>query len=780
MSSKGDRKKTYGGFKGVKGNKFNREKFAKGSQPSEYQNNPRLAPGLIMISGYTENGVDESKCDFRKFINVWETFLRTNYPKLTSTASKPFNNDIVVAVPKEIQKKHEGVTTRADASTISEPKKKKSSKRNLADDEEEGAERMAETRVLSGFELLDDESRAIYLSELVKQYMKDCKALEEAKQEAAGHLWSTCPRALQETINLQAERELKDKLENDEEISEFNLEQFEREHSRFNYLWLWRSIVQIMSLGVDARETAPELRGKAKRAIETLKMLKTESITEYRQRFEGAYDRYEAIVARVGDGIREAELCRDFVYESNPDRAARFINTLDASRYLEFVTDYRNNISRGGVYNSVQGVIDDALQYRVIRTISTKGHHGGNSSHEEVAVLIGSVPNSKKKPKKLDPKKSNSGGGQETKKEKPSGGDEKEKKSNGGKFDKSQITCWKCAAKGHFESECPRKDLPPTEKFQKREEERASYYAENASDPFIAMVQEVEEEPEENLILDVTNVKKRKLGERDIILDTGCEARGLFRNSDLLVNVRAAGKTIRIIGIDGDKTGIISNLVGDHPDFGVVNVCTAAHANVLSGAMLMDNHEVDIGKDEIRVFVRSASVSVPSTVYHFRRRGLLFVCNVDRDVETVATVLSTSIETVRDRERMFSRRELVGARRAREIKLNSGLLSNRDIAKIPWRGMGIVPADVERAEFIYGRDFDTAAGRTTQRDHGVKTEYVPLSEAPIATQETYADLFAIGELWFVMVVLKPLDYYNVQPVENQSHDGLMCMMRKRC
>ena len=76
------------------------------------------------------------------------------------------------------------------------------------------------------------------------------------------------------------------------------------------------------------------------------------------------------------------------------------------------------------------------------------------------------------------------------------------------------------------------------------------------------------------------------------------------------------------------------------------------------------------------------------------------MCNADRDVQRAGALVlvGVSLSTVRDRERMFSKRVLLGARRAQEIKLNSGLLSNHDIAKIPWRGMGIVPADVSRVD----------------------------------------------------------------------------------
>ena len=49
---------------------------------------------------------------------------------------------------------------------------------------------------------------------------------------------------------------------------------------------------------------------------------------------------------------------------------------------------------------------------------------------------------------------------------------------------------------------------------------------------------------------------------------------------------------------------------------------------------------------------------------------------------------------------------------------------------------------------------------------------MPLLVAPLAVQKAYADLFAIGLLWFLIVVLKPLDYVHVQPVDSQQSDHI--------
>ena len=77
-----------------------------------------------------------------------------------------------------------------------------------------------------------------------------------------------------------------------------------------------------------------------------------------------------------------------------------------------------------------------------------------------------------------------------------------------------------------------------------------------------------------------------------------------------------------------------------HEDFGQVLVCADARVNVLSGSVLIDEHRVVVSSSEIEVTVASG------TVYHFRRRGALFVCNVDDDVCRLPQEQSTEGERV--------------------------------------------------------------------------------------------------------------------------------------
>ena len=99
QSSKGGRGRT----EGTRSGRGAQERMPNPAEATS-RTNPKLPDGLIMISGYHENGVDLQRDDFRRFTNVWETFLRTRYPKLVETVHKPFGKEPEVDIPAEIKK----------------------------------------------------------------------------------------------------------------------------------------------------------------------------------------------------------------------------------------------------------------------------------------------------------------------------------------------------------------------------------------------------------------------------------------------------------------------------------------------------------------------------------------------------------------------------------------------------------------------------------------------------------------------------------------------------
>jgi hypothetical protein len=113
----------------------------------------------------------------------------------------------------------------------------------------------------------------------------------------------------------------------------------------------------------------------------------------------GAYARYEDVVKTHGDGRGEPEEFVDFVYESDMDRASRFIQSLDKTRYLKFIVDYENDMRSKGVYNCVEDVVTDALRYKVIKSSGATVSATGINNFSEVAVFAATIVKPKKKNK---------------------------------------------------------------------------------------------------------------------------------------------------------------------------------------------------------------------------------------------------------------------------------------------------------------------------------------------------------------------------------------------
>jgi hypothetical protein len=116
------------------------------------------------------------------------------------------------------------------------------------------------------------------------------------------------------------------------------------------------------------------------------------------------------------------------------------------------------------------------------------------------------------------------------------------------------------------------------------------------------------------------------VGPQDMVLDTGCEARGVFSNKELLVSEVASIEVSPTRGIESEVRALRTDTVGVHEHFGVVKVCSDARVNVLSACAVMDDHDVKWSKEAAIVTVKDG------TVYTFRRRDRLYVCNVNSDV----------------------------------------------------------------------------------------------------------------------------------------------------
>ena len=75
------------------------------STDGQSSRNPKIPDGLIMITGFTEEGVDESKSNFIRFKEVLETYTKKHYSDLAKSVAKPFGPEFEVPIPDPIRKK---------------------------------------------------------------------------------------------------------------------------------------------------------------------------------------------------------------------------------------------------------------------------------------------------------------------------------------------------------------------------------------------------------------------------------------------------------------------------------------------------------------------------------------------------------------------------------------------------------------------------------------------------------------------------------------------------
>ena len=182
----------------------------------------------------------------------------------------------------------------------------------------------------------------------------------------------------------------------------------------------------------------------------------------------------------------------------------------------------------------------------------------------------------------------------------------------------------------------------------------------------------------------------------------------IFRDEHLLDNVRTGPVTMSVAGINDDTPSLTTETVGDFKDLGTVFYHPQAAGNILSFS--------DMSKTNATAYDQSSNTFVLSTptgsTYTFVQRNGLYVCDIT-DAEYDVHV------TVADKERMYTQREVEGAKQARALVRMLGYPAPRTVIDMINSGTllncPVVPKDIERAYSIYGPDVGELRGKTTTR-----------------------------------------------------------------
>jgi predicted lactoylglutathione lyase len=211
------------------------------------------------------------------------------------------------------------------------------------------------------------------------------------------------------------------------------------------------------------------------------------------------------------------------------------------------------------------------------------------------------------------------------------------------------------------------------------------------------------------------------------------------------------------IEISGVGWTVCTQLEGHMKYFGTVNVCSHG-ANLLSFARLSDQFVIEW--DQARGVV---IVHTPGGTFDFERSGNLYVC----DMRHIASNIKQSvamIQTVQGNERLYTKRQVRDAEKARELLESLGFVSNQDLVKLVKRGIpgcDVKVEDVHRAMRIYGESLGSLRGKTKRS----KTDPVYMESIPIEIDTSvllHVDIMFVESIPFLICVVSPMSMVMVQ------------------
>jgi hypothetical protein len=258
----------------------------------------------------------------------------------------------------------------------------------------------------------------------------------------------------------------------------------------------------------------------------------------------------------------------------------------------------------------------------------------------------------------------------------------------------------------------------------------------------------------------------------DILYDNQSSV-NIFKDKNLISNIRDAKKKVRIAGIGGS---IVATKVGDLKGFGEVYYHPDSIANILSYFDLSKKFVIryDQSRNAFHVHIS------PSVVWEFKSKGKLYVYNPkfkkmidDNDIQHVVLVSKNDaiIETVDGNRSKFTKAEVTRADRAKELCKILAFPSIKDYIWMINNGKlldsEVTVHDVHRMLSIYGTDPAVIKGRTTRK----KPDQVTIEsiEREISGDITLsADIMFVDGLPFFVSVSKRLQLISVKYLLDKS------------
>ena len=246
----------------------------------------------------------------------------------------------------------------------------------------------------------------------------------------------------------------------------------------------------------------------------------------------------------------------------------------------------------------------------------------------------------------------------------------------------------------------------------------------------------------------------------------------LFKNTDVLSDIRKLRTPFAVKGIEKNGKGIVATTAGFFGPFGLVAISKEASSNVISvGEMVDRGFAVKYDPNSDSFTLRD---STTSTTLTFARKGRHYVLssddrhddtaeNVKKEVILTQTYRSTANNipgTVRQRAEIYPKSAIRRAEIARQLQVRLGYPPSKDIPGMNIQGIDVTALDLSRADHIWGPCIPGMKGRQVKI---TSPAIIPGDLAVIEQNQTLqVDIMFIAKLPFMVGLLSPLGFCITQ------------------
>ena len=450
---------------------------------------------------------------------------------------------------------------------------------------------------------------------------------------------------------------------------------FEEFDKALNIKKLWERITELLLVAVGENQNEKKVKILAKAQFENMKQYTNESLNEFYERFKIEIESQKASGNIVGD---DADIAMYFLNKLDPNRYGTLNVHLD-NRMLIGHDEYPSNLSDALVLAQnwivavprydYYGNSANVAFYTTEQKIAKVNKFNENKNYERKNNNFTQkkhIPNFKKQ---FDNSEKAAKKTQEF----------KGKKSDG------SHKCWTCGSPDHFRSNCPQ-------------------------------LKEVMEEEGVNCIFDITTnnvlaTMRQPLSDMEILLDNQATI-SIFKNKNLLTNIRSISKPILVNGISGVQIKV--NQVGDYDWYGEVYYSPNVSANVLCYYDVAQSFPVVYNDDTFTVNIspyESPKVFVP--------KNKLYILVEQNVKDNYVGQESIFLNTVENNEMLFSRSQVEAAKKVKDVIQNLGYPSKADLKNSINTGgiknFDITAKDVDNYYTIYGNPIAEIKGKTVSK-----------------------------------------------------------------